>query len=698
MKLFSTRHGQLTGHLFALLLGTLLVAAPLRAQEYGIIDNIDIRSTPQGTQINIDFTRPAQYLGHTPKEMGKQLFIDLRLIGSTGDELQVPPEQQMRLKPTDEVPLSVVNYRAYGREGARLELEFTRPVPFTVSASKDFRGVTITLTPAVPESVVTATKASPAVESLVAKLMQQARNKMIDERDFAQTISLYQQVLDQPTNSRSREALEMLGLARERIGQQAQAKAVYEGYLLRYPEGEASDRVKQRLVSLITATLPEQKKLRTAKTRDKKDGWDMYGSFSQFYIYDSLQIEGVANGTTVSAFSSDIDLVAQRRSADSNSRARISAGQYHDLENNGDDSTRISALYAEHHDQEGKWWMRAGRQSSNHDGVLGRFDGIKLGYDLSKQTKATIFTGYPVDSSRDSLNSRRSFIGAALDLGPIADNWEFTLYGIDQQVDALTDRQAIGGELRYFRPKLTVLGLLDYDLFYNELNIGMLLANWSLENDITLNTTLDMRNSPLLTTRTALQGQGVETIEQLRTLYTDDTIYQLARDRTTKTNTMTVGLSSPLTKSLRLTGDLSVMNTSSSVASGGIEALPATDNEYFVNLQMIGTGVLNGDDISSVGFQYSNTTTATGYGLYASSRLPIGNQWRFYPRVRIDQRDWKESSQSQWRIAPIIRAEYSWKKARFEAELGTEWISRELPDDSERSTSIHGSIGYRLEF
>ena len=48
----------------------------------------------------------------------------------------------------------------------------------------------------------------------------------------------------------SQEALELLGMARQRKGQYPHAVDIYERYLERYPEGPASDRVRQRLAGL----------------------------------------------------------------------------------------------------------------------------------------------------------------------------------------------------------------------------------------------------------------------------------------------------------------------------------------------------------------------------------------------------------------------------------------------------------------
>jgi tetratricopeptide (TPR) repeat protein len=712
--LMNTRHPHRSHRItcrLLLLTIALLPAMPLMAQEYGIVDDVRIGTAAEGAQIRIDFTRAAQYIGHTPEVQGRQLFIDLRLVGPASTELQVPQRQTLRFRPTAEVPLTTVSYHEEGRSSARLELNFSAEVQFRVTSHSDYRGVTVTLAgdkappsqrKSAPEPV-----ASPEVEKRAAELMAQARTAMVEERNFATAITLYQQVLDQPDNSRSREALELLGLARERLGQRAQAKALYDAYLERYPSGEGSERVRQRLMSLVTAALPEREQLRTGSTEDEAE-WDLFGSFSQYYLRDVYRVDDGPTETTASAYSTDLDLIALRRKGGSDTRMRITAGHYYDLMTDEDgNEARVSALYAEHHNRDVGWWARGGRQSSSSDGALGRFDGLKLGYALGKQVEASVVAGYPVDSSRDSLNTDRSFTGVALDLGPFADSLEFSLYGLEQEVDSLVDRRAVGGELRYFRPELSLFGLVDYDLFFEELNIGMLLANWTLANELTLNATYDVRKAPTLTTSNALIGQTtgpvtapvpVEDMETLRTLYSDDMIYQLARDRTAEIRTLTLGASRPVSERLRLSGDISVMNTSATVESGGVLAQPASGDDYFLNLQAIGTGVLNGDDISSLGLLLSDTTTAQSIGLYASSRLPVGRRWRYYPRLRVDHRTWKESNETQWSVAPLMRIEYEWGKAILEGELGGEWVTRELPDDDERTLGAYGSIGYRYEF
>lgn len=683
------------------------------AQVYDAIDTVNVTPTSTGARIDILFNAQTQYLGHTPKNQGRQLFIDVRLTDLATKETEAttfPQDQQLRFRPSPQVPLSLINYRSVGDNNANIELEFSSAARFSIKQSSDFRGITIILLTDFKKPGAPVITATPQVEQQAKALMKRAKKALIDERDFAAASAHYQQVLELAENSQSKDALEFLGLSYERHGLPKKAEKIYQDYLARYPYGEGSERVGQRLMSLVTATRPEQQKLRGRKQQES--GWDFYGNLSQSYLYNAfnVDIDNSTSQTTSSAISSNINLDTRNRSETADTRVRLAASHFKDLDNasssisTSNNDIRLSSFYIEHRDREDDWWTKAGRQRSSHDGVLTRFDGVKLGYSLFDKLELSIVTGFPVASTANSLDSSRSFTGIALDLGPYAKHWEFSLYLLEQQVDTLVDRRALGGEVRYFTQELTVLGMLDYDSFHSELNIASLLANWTLKNKTTINASADIRKLPGLTTSNALlgqltpDGQVVADIAQLRTLYSDDFIYQLARDRTAEATTMTLGISHPVSERLRLASNLSVMDISETQASGGVEATPAMTNEYALNLQLIGNGVLNGDDFSSLGLRYSSGSTAESKGIYASSRLPLNDQWRIYPRITIDQLQWETLDQNELRLAPSVQLDYRLKHVQFEIELGVQWIDRETIADNEKENNLYGSIGYHFEF
>jgi len=709
MRLQYRIHARFTGQLLILFSLMLSPCFPVTAQVYDAIDTVTATRSSAGTRINIRFNAPTQYLGHTPRNQGQQLFIDVRLTDVSAEDPQYPQDQQLRFKPSAQLPLSLVNYRSTASNSARIELNFSSDVRFSVRQSSDFYGISITLLTDSVKQEATVVIATPQIEKQAKTLMKRAKIALVDERDFTAASNLYQQVLNLPENSQSKDALEFLGLTYERHGRHNEAQKIYQDYLARYPYGEGSQRVGQRLMSLASATSPEQKKLRRLKQTES--GWDFYGSLSQSYLHDTTTVDTNTSSakTSSSAITSSLNLDTRNRSESSDTRLRLAASHFKDLNDNaGGSSTsnniRFSSLYIEHRDRVSDWWAKAGRQRSSHDGVLSRFDGIKLGYSLLDDLELSIVAGLPVASTADSPDSSRSFTGIALDFGPYAEHWEFSLYLLEQLVDELVDRRALGGEVRYFTQDLTVLGMLDYDSFHSEVNIARLLTNWTLENKTSINASADVRKLPTLTTSNALQGQitaggqAVQDIAELRTLYSDDLIYQLARDRTAEATTITLGISHPVSETLRIASDISVMSISETQASGGVLATPASDNEYALNLQMIGNGILNGDDFSSFGLRFSSGSTAESKGIYASSRLPLNDRWRIYPRLSIDQRQWKILDQSELRLAPSIRVDYRLKNAQFELELGTQLTDREVFDGTEKEKNLHGRVGYHFEF
>ena len=88
-------------------------------------------------------------------------------------------------------------------------------------------------------------------------LLAQIRAAM-SAHDYPTAIRLLTQLQRQPEFPERSRVQELLGLARERSGQLAHAKAEYEEYLRRYPHGEAAERVALRLRILRAATAKSQ--------------------------------------------------------------------------------------------------------------------------------------------------------------------------------------------------------------------------------------------------------------------------------------------------------------------------------------------------------------------------------------------------------------------------------------------------------
>lgn len=535
-------------------------------------------------------------------------------------------------------------------------------------------------------------------------LMDEASRAMTD-KDYDGAIRIYTKVLEFPEHARSREALEFLGLARERKGQVAQAKAVYDTYLAQYPEGEDAARVQQRLDGLLTAAETPKGRLAAAKKKEKSaKAWDVFGGFSQFYRRDenTTQIDQNAKTTTLtqSSLSSDLDITGRLLSGDNDFRTRLSGGYLYDFLNRGTDSeSTVSALYFDAQNRQRRLGLRLGRQSRSTGGVLGRFDGLLLELPVTRVISVALTGGSPVNSARDSFDSSRYFYGGSIELEGFAKGWDANTFYIEQQVDGLVDRRAVGGELRYFDPKRSFFTLVDYDVFYNNLNTAQLLGNWTPVDKTTVNLLLDYRSSPILTTSNALQGQTALTIQELQTMFTEQEIYDLAMDRTANSRLATLGITRPVSERLQVSGDVTMSRLSDTPASGGVAAVPGTDNEFYYNVQLIGSDLIKQGDLTVLGLRYGDATTTSITSLSLNTRYPITNDFRINPRLRVDYRKNLLDSTQQFIYRPSARLTWNVRRRfRMEAEFGGEVSDRELVSGMSATTSYFVNLGYRADF
>lgn len=532
----------------------------------------------------------------------------------------------------------------------------------------------------------------------IAQSMEEARQAMA-KNNYAQAIALYVKILKYPSNSYSQDALEYLGVARERSGNLALAKKTYEDYLKRYPQSEGTDRVRQRLAGLVTAQAPARKKLPDEQHPLAPAGWNVYSSLSQYYRHDSTASNGASPIATQSALTTTLDVSSQLRRTGYELRTRFSGGYLNDfLSDNKKDLLNISSLYVDaataHHD----WWGRLGRQSQISGGVLGRFDGLSLSYVLNPFVKLNAVSGYPVDlMAPDHINSDTNFYGVNVDLGNFANAWSFNAYAIEQVSQRLLDRRALGGEMRYVHRNYSLFGLVDYDIVNNILNTATLLGNWTFGNNAMLNFVAANGKNPTFTLRNALIGQGTTSLAVLSQRFSEGEIRALAKDRTPESTNYSLRFSYPFNAKVFVDGDLTFSTISSTPASGGVEAMPADQDNSF-GLQLIAYDLIKQGGMSALGVRENNNSTSDTTSLNFLLRYPIA-AWRLSPWLRIDQRRYAVDGSRQWTIAPAFRATYRWgRRLQLEAETGGEWSVHDAVGATDKYKEFYFSVGYRVDF
>jgi len=569
-------------------------------------------------------------------------------------------------------------------------------------------------------------KLNPQDAKRISVLMEEARIAMT-EKKYSRAIQVYETVLTFPENGYSKEALEFLGLARERNNNHAQAKAIYDEYLAKYPEGEDAVRVRQRIAGILTAQNQPREKLRKADegTRvatEEKSEVELFGGFSQFYRLDRLETE-TGSQTNQSELISDLDLIGRYRKNGYEYSGRFSGGYLYNFlgtdssfvgtgtgtgtgttplatggTGGNSNETRVSTMYFEVENTRLDHLLRIGRQTRNTGGVLGRFDGGLLGYRVNEWAKINFNIGSPVDSSTNSPNSDKFFYGASVDIGTLAQKWDFNFFIIEQRANGLIDRRAVGSEVRYFDQTKSMFALVDYDIFYDNLNSFLFLGTWTAPTKTLFNLTLDYRNSPILTTSNSIQGQLVDSVGQLENRFTPDQLYGLARDRTPKSKTAIIGVTQPLNDRFQINADYTVTRLEGTPASGGVDATLRTGPDYFYSTTLIASNLFKDGDTILTGFRYADTTGADTVSWNINARYPYNDELRLNPRFRIDLRDNPDGS-NEIVLRPELRVVYRVKRTlNLELELGSEWIDLDLGNSKEQTLDYFLIVGYRLDF
>jgi tetratricopeptide (TPR) repeat protein len=447
------------------------------------------------------------------------------------------------------------------------------------------------------------------------ELMHEAQSSMLSG-DNDRAIQIYTKVLREPEHAASREAQEYLGLARERNGQSAHAVTEYRRYLMLYPDGEEAARVSQRLAGLTAVRVARDTAIEPRRHSSRSSRWDVYGGLAQYYRRDESQFDGGERVVGQSSVLTDFDLITRRRGERMDFSSRLTLGNLYDLlgeEQGPGNSTRIYYLYADLVDSRWDWSARVGRQSLHSSGVLGRFDGAHLSWQWRPDTRLNVMSGFPVDSSIDSIDTDRMFYGISADLTNVFEIVDISLFYNTQSADGIDERQAVGAELRYFDTARSLVSLIDYDISYSEINSFVMLGNWAFPNRVTLNAMADFRKSPMLTTRNALIGQGDTTLDELVVLFGEDEVRQLARDRTGELQTYSLGVSLPLFDRFQLNTDLSMVDYTGTFESGGVLAVPDSGGSLYYSMTLIGSGLLVAGDRSlfGVGYADGNGTSTT---------------------------------------------------------------------------------------
>lgn len=744
-------------------LGVLSVPGSASAQ---VLDRIEIVETPTAAEIHIVFNTRALYLRHTPSEQGDliRVFLDFPDLGRSrpfARELASSP-------PSDLIPKFTVTFPDQATNG--LSIRFAKPVRFRVSQREitSYSRIVISVKrdkavappPIVPEVKAPPSATPPTItgmnelldippfrpgmstEKYADDLMKLAR-AALTSGDNEKAVQVYNALLNLPPNKQSQEAQELVGVARERNGETSKAKAEYEHYLKAYPDGEGAVRVQQRLAALAEVNAQIAQGKTGGKARKKIDEMRVYGSVYEYYYggYSQTKItDKVANSTTninshdQSLLQSAFDVTGRYRKDEYDNKLVVRGTQSYDLLATSDirrNVSRLRALYYEHSSQD-SYLVRVGRQPGNQGGVLDfRFDGAWVRYTAVPQfLNVNLLAGQPRQFSLSSnyvpddprnfrADLNRYFYGMNVDIGPIGPAWSGNLYYINQMVNGVVDRRAVGTELRYAANGKNAFGLIDYDVSYNVLNVAMLNGTWVTEGT-TYTVLADHRRTPYLQTTNALFGTPNATFETINTT-NESLLREQAKAVTATSDLFLAGVLHAVTKDWQLGGDVRLNRISGTGATNclvilpgtstlfldpnattdaacSLQALPGTGNIWTYTAQVIGANFPFESTTFVANASYITSPAYRGQSLTLNSLARLGQQLQFDTFVLLyHQKD--SFGVELYRVTPTVRIDYrffdSWT---FEGTGGYEKTLTESSTQKDSTSRQFFYFGIRWDF
>ena len=515
-------------------------------------------------------------------------------------------------------------------------------------------------------------------------------------QEYPRAIALFTQASRSTDVAVRQEALEMLGMARERNHQDAQAKLVYDQFLAQYPDAPAAARIQQRLAGLVTRSLPVQPKLKAAV--NDEGAWTTVGNVAQFYQRVETTVNNQDPVVGLNGLFTSADVITSHRSDALDLAMRVSTNGLYDFTSGGDSTFQTTIAYFEAQQKDWGVDVRVGRQSQQSNGVLGRYDGVQVQYNVNSWLKVGAIGGYAVDYSQNAFSSDRPLYGVNAHLATLGGSLEFAPFYIEQQANGLLDRRAVGMETRFYLDNVSAFSLLDYDTYHKALNTSYMMLNWRFDGGLSTYATFDHRRSPYITTENALIGQGVANLGTLENTYDSQQIQQLADDRTATLTLASIGFDKELSSRLQVGADLSYSDYSSTQTSGNVEGTPSRQ-DYYYTLRLRLDEAFGAQTYAAWHLRYADSPDSRTTSFYWNNRFTFWQRWEFYPRFRVDYTQFTDVNQTQWFFEPSMRLDFRPKQnLYFELETGYERTQRDIPVQSLDMVGYYVRIGYRSLF
>ena len=230
-------------------------------------------------------------------------------------------------------------------------------------------------------------------------------------------------------------------------------------------------------------------------------------------------------------------------------------------------------------------------------------------------------------------------------------------------------------------------------------NVAMLTASFTTQDRLNLHGTIDHRRSPLLGTSNAIIGQGVESLEELSAIFTEDELRALAEDNTAVSDSANLGVSLPLSERFQLSADVYYNRLETAANFADLTSGRGETTSLGLGAQLVASSWWRQSDAWILGMRYTDSDTFRTTSVSANSRIPLSRHFRINPILMVSHRRNLIADSDEWILRPGLRADVRWRR-RFVIELEVRGETADLRSelrDSDRS-SYYFSLGYRADF
>jgi hypothetical protein len=453
--------------------------------------------------------------------------------------------------------------------------------------------------------------------------------------------------------------------------------------------------VRQRLAELLAAELKPQKKLkespRQKREGEKKVNSTFAGNLSQYLFYRDTESDTAGREVRYRSVDTQLSLSWRLRSEDWEFYNYYFGNLDYDTLDNETEGVETSSAYTRIKNRRAGFYATLGRQRSSVAGTLGRFDGVYLGYDIKPKIRLNGVWGYPVDTfNKRTIQTHKPMMGAGADFLDIVKGLDVSPYYIQQQVDGISDRRAVGAEARYFQPKYNMFSRLDYDILFSDVSLFFLQGQYIVSKPTSFTFLYDFRKNPFLETSNALINLGAEVSikdllegTQSNRPYSESELQAIAKDRTGSFSILTLQINHAFNTRQQITAGISRAEQNVKVVNlqvndptvDDVLETPATDDkdvQYDTSVQLVSSQILQPKDtvINFLRYTHGETYNETFYrGEY---RIPYKLLYTIEPRFIFRYR--KNDTDDYWySYVPGVRVNYrAGKVLRFYMDLNYE--------------------------